>query len=103
MIDMLAATFTLWLHWTQIHIDRSTTRSLLQPSKTEREFAEKHQGEWIPPRVSEKEAIGHSAQMADRWRRANQAQLRAMRDWRRYNAPVTINNPQQVNIAADGG
>ena len=29
--------------------------------------------------------------------------LRNMRDLRRYSVPVTINNPQQVNIAADGG
>ena len=26
-----------------------------------------------------------------------------MRDLRRYSVPVTINNPKQVNIAADGG
>ena len=26
-----------------------------------------------------------------------------LRDLRRYNVPVTINNPQQVNIAAAGG
>jgi hypothetical protein len=51
----------------------------------------------------EQEAIDHAAQMADRWRRAYQATLRQMRDWRRYNAPVTINNPRQVNIAAEGG
>jgi len=29
--------------------------------------------------------------------------LLAMRDLRRYTAPVTINNPQQVNIADNGG
>lgn len=29
--------------------------------------------------------------------------LRQMRDLRRYQVPVTINNPKQVNIAADGG
>ena len=29
--------------------------------------------------------------------------LRQMRDLRRYQMPVTINNPKQVNIAADGG
>jgi hypothetical protein len=29
--------------------------------------------------------------------------LRQMRDLRRYSVPVTINNPKQVNIAADGG
>jgi hypothetical protein len=27
--------------------------------------------------------------------------LRNMRDLRRYSVPVTINNPQQVNIAAE--
>lgn len=103
MIDMLAATFAMWMHWTQEHMYRSTTRSIIQPTKTEREYAEKYQGEWIPPRVSEKEAIDHAAQLADRWRRAYQSTLRQMRDWRRYNAPVTINNPGQVNIAAEGG
>jgi hypothetical protein len=29
--------------------------------------------------------------------------LRQLRDWRRYSPPVTINNPKQVNIAANGG
>ena len=29
--------------------------------------------------------------------------LRNLRDLRRYQVPVTINNPQQVNFAADGG
>jgi hypothetical protein len=29
--------------------------------------------------------------------------LRQLRDLRRYSTPITINNPQQVNIAADGG
>jgi hypothetical protein len=51
----------------------------------------------------DQEAIDHAAQTADRWRRAYQATLRQMRDWRRYSVPVTINNPQQVNIAVDGG
>ena len=41
--------------------------------------------------------------MADRYLRAFQRTLRAMRELRRYSSPVTINNPQQVNIAADGG
>jgi hypothetical protein len=61
------------------------------------------QGNWDIPYQKEAEAIEQAAQLADRFRRAYQSQLRAMRDWRRYNVPVTINNPQQVNIAADGG
>jgi hypothetical protein len=103
MIDMLAVTFTLWMHWTEKHMHRATTESCTTPSKSEREIIQQYKGEWIPPRVMEQEAIDHAAQMADRWRRAYQATLRQMRDWRRYNAPVTINNPQQVNIAAEGG
>lgn len=103
MIDMLAVTFTLWMHWTQVHMQRSTTEAAAQLSKTEKEYIEKYEGRWVSPRVSEQEATEHAAQMADRWRRAYQATVRQMRDWRRYNAPVTINNPRQVNIAADGG
>jgi hypothetical protein len=29
--------------------------------------------------------------------------VRNLRDWRRYTPQVTINNPQQVNIAGNGG
>ena len=29
--------------------------------------------------------------------------MRQMRDLRPYSVPVTVNNPKQVNIAADGG
>ncbi|HWQ36306.1 MAG TPA: hypothetical protein VNQ79_25965 [Blastocatellia bacterium] len=39
--------------------------------------------------------------MADRYQRAFQRTLRSLRDLRRYSSPVTINNPQQVNIAKD--
>ena len=49
------------------------------------------------------QAVEHAAQMADRYLRAFQRTLRAMRDLRRYTTPVTINNPKQVNIATDGG
>ena len=53
--------------------------------------------------MSEQNAIEHAAQMADRWNRIYMRTLRNLRDLRRYSMPVTINNPQQVNIAADGG
>ena len=41
--------------------------------------------------------------MADRFNRLFLRTLRQLRDLRRYNLPVIINNPQRVNIAADGG
>jgi hypothetical protein len=60
-------------------------------------------GHWYRPFVQEHMAVEHAAQMADRWNRIYMRTLRNMRDLRRYSVPVTINNPQQVNIAADGG
>jgi hypothetical protein len=41
--------------------------------------------------------------MMDRYNRLFLRTLRQLRDLRRYSAPITINNPKQVNIAADGG
>ena len=60
-------------------------------------------GWWDIPYVHEQDAVEHAAQMADRWNRIYMRTLRNLRDLRRYRVPVTINNPQQVNIASDGG
>jgi hypothetical protein len=49
----------------------------------------------------EADAVEQAAELADRFRRAYHASIRALRDWRRY--PVVIQNAEQVNIAADGG
>jgi len=58
---------------------------------------------WQPPRLSAAEMIENAMAMADRFNRLYLRTLRQMRDLRRYSVPVTINNPKQVNIAADGG
>jgi hypothetical protein len=55
------------------------------------------------PFVTEQAAVEHAAQMADRWQRMYFRAIRSLRDWRRYTPQVTINNPNQVNIANDGG
>lgn len=103
MLDTMAQTFSEYLFWMHEAHRRATTDAIPQPSKTEREIAEKIRGEWIPPRVYEQEAIEYAAAMADRYNRLFLRTLRQMRDLRRYSVPVTINYPQQVNIAADGG
>jgi hypothetical protein len=59
-------------------------------------------GYWLPPTLSEQAAIEHAVQIADRFNRIFMRTLRQVRDLRRY-SPVTINNPNQVNIANDGG
>lgn len=111
MIDMLAVNYFLWMHWTEEHLRRATT----EPRRESQEFQDykrkycepnarqREEGYWDIPYQHEAEAIEHAAQLADRFRRAYQSQIRGIRDWRRYCVPVTINNPQQVNIAADGG
>ena len=49
------------------------------------------------------EYLDHCTQMVDRFNRMYLRVLRQMRDLRPYRMPVTINNPKQVNIAADSG
>jgi hypothetical protein len=61
------------------------------------------EGDWQPPRLTAVEYLDHCTQMADRFNRMFLRVLRQMRDLRRYNVPVIINNPEQVNVATDGG
>ena len=63
----------------------------------------KERGKWRVKAVSGDAEANQAADMADRFNRLFLRTLRHLRDLRRYNLPVMINNPQQVNIAADGG
>lgn len=113
LIDMLAQAFLQYQHWVKQSVLRSETREReVHPDyekwQRHREPKERNvhgflDGYWFRPFVSEQGAIEHAAQMADRWNRIYMRTLRNLRDLRRYSVPVTINNPQQVNIAADGG
>jgi hypothetical protein len=109
LIDMLAQAFLQYEYWLKQSVLRSQTRE----REVHPDYAKwtKHRkpevkdvggfldGYWFRPFVSERDAIEHAAQMADRWHRIYMRTLRNMRDLRRYS--VTINNPQQVNIASD--
>ncbi|MEP7338563.1 MAG: hypothetical protein ABI977_12565 [Acidobacteriota bacterium] len=111
MIDMLVQSYYLYLYWNEVSVTRNETEMRSDPpawimDKAYREKGyprEREHGYWNPPYAHEQEAVEHAAQMADRYLRAFQRTLRAMRDLRRYSTPVTINNPAQVNIASDGG
>lgn len=112
LIDMMAQAFLQYQHWIKESVLRSETRErdvhpdyeqwqrMKKPKEKAFGFLD---GYWYRPFVSEQAAIEHAAQMADRWNRIYMRTLRNLRDLRRYSMPVTINNPQQVNIAADGG
>ncbi len=112
LIDMLAQAFLQYQYWMKQSVLRTETRARELHPEYEKWQRWKHPGEepggyihgyWHIPLVSEQAAAEHAAQMADRWNRIYMRTLRNLRDLRRYSVPVTINNPQQVNIAADGG
>jgi hypothetical protein len=110
LIDMMAQTWFQWQYW----IEETVRRSMTEPRRESYKFREWKQwnkqanpkewenGYWDIPYVSEQEALNQAVQMADRFNRIFMRTLRQLRDLRRY-SPVTINNPNQVNIAADGG
>lgn len=110
LIDMLAQSFFQWQYWLEQTVKRSET----SPKQEHPEYKEWQRnrkefnqgswidGHWIKPTLSEKEALEQAVQMADRFNRMFMRTLRQLRDLRRY-SPVTINNPNQVNIATDGG
>jgi hypothetical protein len=111
MIDTIAQAWLQLQFWTKESVKRGVT----EPRRENHEFYEwkrwnqqanqkqwDHE-HWDIPTVSEQQAVEHAAQMADRWQRMYFRAVRNLRDWRRYTPQITINNPNQVNIAADGG
>lgn len=112
LIDMMAHSFFLYLHWTE----EATRCAKTEPRREAEEYREWKQrkeasakangwlhGWWDIPYVSEQEAIEHASRMADRYNRLFLRTLRQMRDLRRYAPPVIVNNGGQVNVATDGG
>lgn len=111
MVDMLAQSWFQWQYWLEQTVKRSETRERLPHpdyaewlARRDREFKANGwtDGFWNRPYVSEQQALDSAVQMADRFNRIFMRTLRQLRDLRRY-SPVTINNPNQVNIAAEGG
>jgi hypothetical protein len=111
MIDAIAQAWLQLQYWTEQSVKRARTRPREENSqfhqwKQQNRLASPKQwdnGSWDIPTVSEQAAVEHAAQMADRWQRMYFRAIRNLRDWRRYTPQVTINNPQQVNIATEGG
>ena len=112
LIDVLAQTYYQFQYWLEQTIlrargkVRSESNAFMKwRSEQEAYFQDQgrwDKGDWYLPALSEKEAIDHAAEMADRFHKMYMRTLRQMRDHRRY-SPVLINNAKQVNIAAEGG
>lgn len=97
LIDTMAQCYRCYLNWLGAHTIHSETEVERENASLERIGRRKPRSETTLMRIEQ------SFQMADRFNRIFLRTLRQLRDLRRYSAQVTINNPQQVNIAADGG
>jgi hypothetical protein len=61
--------------------------------------ADRDEGQWSPPRLSQAEAVDQAAAMVDRFNRMCLRTLRALRDLRRYSPPsVVVQHAGQVNV-----
>lgn len=101
MVDILAQSYMGMNYWLRV-TGTMTSREFEAAEKDERDRYGSR-AEWHTPRLNVAEAIDRAFTMVDRFNRMFLRTLRQMRDLRRYQMPVTINNPKQVNIAADGG
>ena len=97
LIDTMAQCYRSYLNWLGIH----TMHSEIEVERERSHY--ENNGRRKPRSESSLMHLEQSFQMAERFNRIFLRTLRQLRDLRRYSAPVTINNPQQVNFAADGG
>ena len=114
LIEMLAATFFQWQYWLEQSVKRAKTpertedpeysrsKASMREQNAHSRLIERHEGEWDRPYLSERQAIEHAANEAERWHGTFIKTLKSLNDQRKY-TPVTINNASQINIAADGG
>jgi hypothetical protein len=102
LVDTLAQCYVAWQYWLarSFSIANNEDSVIEQKARTKKPYDD---GNWQAPRLTAAEYLERATQMADRFNRMFLRILRQMRDLRRYAAPVTINNPKQVNIANEGG
>ena len=104
LIDTMAISYSAFLFWQE----RLTKYTVLGPRSDNRSVEE--DGCWYLARVTEHEAMQQATAMVDRYNRLFLRTLRALRDLRRYNPTIVLNNSQvnvaqrqQVNVAAANG
>ena len=97
LVEAMAQMWTQYEHWMQIATQRVAFEC------EEETYQVKARGKWRTVTVEKDKYIDRALENADRFNRLYLRTVRALRDLRRYSMAVTINNPEQVNIAADGG
>ena len=97
LIEMMAQLYTAYEHWMGLSVQRVAF------DWEQEHYNIRERGKWRVISVAGDAEVNQAAEMADRFNRLFLRTLRQLRDLRRYSVPVMINNPQQVNIATEGG
>ena len=97
LVEGMAQLWTQYEYWMQIATQRVGFECEMET------YQVKERGKWRTVAVEKDKYIDRALENADRFNRLYLRTVRALRDLRRYSMAVTINNPEQVNIAADGG
>ncbi|HKA22079.1 MAG TPA: hypothetical protein VKN18_27625 [Blastocatellia bacterium] len=92
LIGMMAQRYTAHEHWLALSVQRVSF------DYQQEHYRIKENGKWRVMSVAADPDINQAAGMADSFNRLFLRTLRQLRDLRRHNLPVMINNPQQVNI-----
>ena len=95
LIDMMAQAYAAHEVW----MERSMLYATLDSESTS-ESAKKN-GTFATPRVTDADAIDQAASLADRYHRMFVRSLRALRDLRRYNPTIVVQNVGQVNVGQE--
>jgi hypothetical protein len=98
LIEMMAQLYTAYEHWMELSVQRVEFEC-----QQETYQIKDRGGKWRAVSVNGDVEAHQAAEMADRYNRLFLRTLRQLRDLRRYSVPILINNPEQVNIAAEGG
>jgi hypothetical protein len=93
LIDAMAQAYTGYLTWLERLDVQATSEGSLEDHQL------KERGYYLTPRVTTAQAIEQSAAMVDRFHRMFVRSLRALRDLRRYNSNVIVQQAGQVNVA----
>jgi hypothetical protein len=94
LIDAMAQAYTEYLTWLERLDVQATSESSLEDHHL------KERGYYLTPRVTTAQAMEQSAAMVDRFHRMFVRSLRALRDLRRYNSNVIVQQAGQVNVGS---
>jgi hypothetical protein len=97
LIEMMAHLYCEYEHWMELSIQRVAVAC------QQERFHIEVRGKWRAVGLNGDQDAQQAAEMVDRYNRLFLRTLRQLRDLRRYNVPVIINNAEQVNLATDGG